>query len=166
MTIHVREFLMRVLALVGALVTVALTTAPLAAQNPEAQAEFKLTRAEIQRDRQAIVRAALKLDSVQSATFWPVYTEYKTEQEKSSDRAFKALSDFATNYDKLDDVNAKPVLDNWLGAREDQAKLARKWRSKFSKAIGEKKTLRFYQIESKLDQAIQGELIQQIPLAK
>ena len=44
--------------------------------------------------------------------------------------------------------------------------VAKKWRGKFVKAIGEKKTLRFYQIESKLDQAIQGEVLQAIPLAR
>ena len=57
------------------------------------------------------------------------------------------------------------MLDDWLGAREEQAKLAKKWRGKFTKTIGEKKTLRFYQIEAKLDQIIQGEILQAVPLA-
>ena len=156
---------MRVLVLMSALATMSLA-APLAAQQPTMDKEIKLTRAEIERDRQAIVKSALPLDAEEGAKFWPIYSEYRTEQQKIGDRSWKALTGFAENFDKLGDATAKTVLDDWLGAREDQAKLARKWRGKFVKAIGERKTLRFFQIEAKLDQAIQGEVIQAIPLAR
>jgi hypothetical protein len=156
---------MRALVLMSALATMSLAV-PLAAQQPTMQQEIRLTRDEINRDRQAIVKAALPLDAAESAKFWPLYSEYKLEQEKIGDRSWKALTGFATNYEGLGDETSKTVLDDWLGAREGQAKLAKKWRGKFAKAIGEKKTLRFYQIESKLDQAIQGEIIQAIPLAR
>jgi len=156
---------MRVLVLMSALATMSLAT-PLAAQQPTMDQEIKLTRDEIRRDRQAIVKAAMPLDEAESAKFWPLYGEYKAESEKIGDRSWKALTGFAKNYDGLGDETSKMVLDDWLGAREDQAKLAKKWRGKFVKAIGEKKTLRFYQIESKLDQAIQGEVLQAIPLAR
>jgi hypothetical protein len=163
---HSLESSMRVLVLTSALATMALA-APLAAQQPTSvQQEIRLTRDEINRDRQAIVKAALPLDATESAKFWPIYDEYKMEQKKIGDRSWKALTGFAENYDGLGDATSKTVLDDWLGAREDQAKLAKKWRGKFVKAIGEKKTLRFYQIEAKLDQAIQGEVIQAIPLAR
>jgi hypothetical protein len=165
MTIHVAELPMRVLALAGALFLLA-GAVPLAAQQPSSvQDDIKVTREGIKNDRQAIVRAAMRLDSAQAAKFWPVYHDYKAEQDKINDRSWKALTDFAASYDKLDDANSKPVLDNWLGAREEQAKLAKKWRGKFAKAIGEKQTLRFFQVESKLDLLVQGEVIQQIPLA-
>jgi hypothetical protein len=157
---------MRVLILASALMTMSLAV-PLAAQQPATvQDEIKLTRAGIQKDRQVIVKTALPLDNAEAAKFWPIYSEYKAEQEKIADRSWKALTAFGENYDKLGDETSKSVLDEWLGAREAQAKLARKWRGKFAKAIGEKKTLRFYQIEGKLDQVIQGEIMQQIPLAK
>jgi hypothetical protein len=156
---------MRVLILASALMTASLA-APLAAQQPTTvQEDIKLTRAGIQKDRQAIVKAALPLDNTEATKFWPLYTEYKAEQEKLGDRLWKALTSFAENYDKLGDETAKSVLDEWLSVREDQAKLAKKWRGKFTGAIGEKKTLRFYQIENKLDQVIQNEATQGIPLA-
>lgn len=153
------------------LVTVALlalaATAPLAAQQPASVTEeIRLTREQIARDRQEIVRQALKLDSAQSERFWPVYKEYKAEQEKIGDKSWKALTAFGKSYDNMDDATAKLVLDNWTSASEDRAKLAKKWRGKFAKAIGEKQTLRFYQIEGKLDYLVQGEVIAQIPLAK
>ena len=157
---------MRVLVLMSALATLSFAT-PLAAQQPTSvDKEIKLTRDEIRRDRQAIVKAGMPLDATESAKFWPIYSEYKAEQEKIGDRSWKALTGFANNYEGLGDATSKTVLDDWLGAREDQAKLAKKWRGKFVKASGEKKTLRFYQIEAKLDQAIQGEIIQAIPLAR
>ena len=156
---------MRVVILMSALAAVSLA-APLAAQQPaNVQQEIQLTRSGIQKDRQAIVKAALPLDNAEGAKFWPLYADYKTEQEAIANRSWKALTSFAENYDKLGEETSKAVLDDWVGAREDQAKLAKKWRGKFSKAIGEKKTLRFYQIEAKLDQIIQGEVLQAVPLA-
>jgi hypothetical protein len=156
---------MRVVILMSAVATMSLA-APVAAQQPaNVQQEVQLTREGIQKDRQAIVKAALPLDNAEAAKFWPLYTEYKTEQEAIGNRSWKALTSFAENYDKLGEETSKAVLDDWLGAREEQAKLAKKWRGKFTKTIGEKKTLRFYQIEAKLDQIIQGEILQAVPLA-
>ncbi|MCK7521636.1 MAG: hypothetical protein MZV64_30105 [Ignavibacteriales bacterium] len=59
------------------------------------QQEIRLTRDEIRRDRQAIVKAALPLDATESAKFWPTYDEYKAEQQKIGDRSWKALTGFA-----------------------------------------------------------------------
>ena len=156
---------MRILMIAAAgLVAVA---APAAAQYDDVRADdIKLTRDVIRSDREKIVRAAMKLDSAEAARFWPVYREYRVEQEKNSDRSWKALTQFADNYETMDEATSKMVIDEFLSAREGQAKLARKWHGKFAKAIGEKKALRYYQIESKLDQAIQGEIVQQIPLAR
>lgn len=151
-------------AAVAALVLVA---RPLAAQQKDAlKGEIALTRQEIQTGRQEIVRAALPLGEAEAQKFWPLYREYKEEQARTADKSWAALEEFAKGYDKLDEVTAKSVTDNWLSSREAQAKLAKKWRGKFAKAIGEKNTLRFYQIESKLDHMIQGEINQAIPLAK
>jgi hypothetical protein len=158
---------MRALYYLGALASLSLVAVPAAAQQSvTAQDDIKVTREQIRRDRGEVVRAAMVLDSAEAAKFWPLYQQYKDEQAKIGDKSMKALTDFAAKYDALDDTNSKSVLDNWLGARADQAKLAQKWRPKFAKAIGEKKTLRFYQVESKLDAIVQGEVLLNIPLAK
>lgn len=158
---------MRVSPFTAVLAALSLSALPLAAQQPASQQqEIQLTRDGIRKDREAIVRAALKLDSTEAAKFWPIYNDYKAEQSKIGDRQWNALSEFAKNYDTLGEETSKRVLDEWVGARADQAKLASKWRGKFAKAIGEKKTLRFYQIEAKLDNLLQGEVMQQIPLAR
>jgi hypothetical protein len=151
----------------AAVAALALVARPLAAQQKDAlKGEIALTRQEIQTGRQEIVRAALPLGEAEAQKFWPLYREYKEEQARTADKSWTALEEFAKGYDTLDEVTAKSVTDNWLSSREAQAKLAKKWRGKFAKAIGEKNTLRFYQIESKLDHMIQGEINQAIPLAK
>jgi hypothetical protein len=144
-----------------------LLAAPLAAQQPATlQDEIAYTRQEIATNRQEIVRQSLKLDEAQGAKFWPLYREYKAEQSKIADKQWATLTEFAKSYESLDDVTSKKVLDEWLAAGEDRAKLAKKWRGKFGKAIGDKNTLRFYQIEGKLDHLIQREAIAQIPLVR
>ena len=143
-----------------------LAAPPLAAQQPTMQEELRLTRQEIERDREKIVRAALPLSEEQAARFWPLYQEFRLEQQKVGDLQVKAVTAFAGSYESLDDATAKAVLDDWLKANEQRTKLAQKWHGKFAKAIGERNTLRFYQLEGKLNHLIQGETVMQIPLAR
>jgi hypothetical protein len=144
----------------------AMMAGPAMAQQDALKGEIAMTRQQIQTGRQEIVRAALPMSDAEAERFWPLYRDYKEEQARVADRSWKALEEFAKGYDKMDEATAKSVTDNWLSSREDQAKLARKWRGKFSKVLGEQKTLRFYQIESKLDHLVQGEINQAIPLTK
>ena len=130
--------------------------------------EIALTREVIQVKRKAIVALNLGLTDYESKAFWPVYEEYWSERKKLADRHITLLSDFAKNYvyESLTNKRAEEMLKEWLSVEQQKVKLQKKYIKKFRKAIPEKKVLRYFQIENKLDLVIDTELSSQVPLAR
>ena len=126
--------------------------------------EIALTREVIQVKRKAIVASNLGLTDYESKAFWPVYEEYWSERKKLADRHITLLSDFAKNYvyESLTNKRAEEMLKEWLSVEQQKVKLQKK----YIKAIPEKKVLRYFQIENKLDLVIDTELSSQVPLAR
>jgi hypothetical protein len=130
--------------------------------------DLNLTREVIMVKRKAIVALNIGLTDFESKAFWPVYEEYWAEMKKLGDRDVALISDFAKNYvyESLTNRKAEEMLKEWFSINRDELKLKRKYVKKFKKAIPEKKVLRYFQIENKLNLIIETELSAQIPLAR
>jgi hypothetical protein len=130
--------------------------------------DLNLTREVIQVKRKAIVALNMGLTDYESKEFWPVYDEYWAEMKKIGDRDVALISNFAKNYvyESLTNQKADEMLKEWLSMKNDELKLKRKYAKKFKKVLPEKKVLRYFQIENKLDVIIDTELAAQIPLAR
>ena len=130
--------------------------------------DLNLTREIIQVKRRAIVALNMALTDSESKEFWPVYDEYWAEMKKIDDRNVALISDFAKYYvyESLTNQKAEEMLKEWLSTKNDELKLKRKYAKKFKKVLPEKKVLRYFQIENKLDLIIDTELSAQIPLAR
>jgi len=142
---------------VAAAGTVAAQTAPdLAAQ-----------RAEIQKDRNSVVAAALPLTTEQTTTFWPLYKEYRAEMQKVGDRLEKLIRDYAANYNTtLTDEQAAAHLKEFFAVQKDALKVKEHFAPRFAAILPAKSVMRFYQIENKLDVILATDLVAEIPLAK
>jgi hypothetical protein len=136
---------------------------PANAQNAN---QSQAVRAELQAERTKIVAANLTLSETEATKFWPLYNEYRGEQSKLDDRALKMLEDYAANYETLTEDKAKELLERQLSIEDDRSKLRRSYVGKFQKVISPKKVARYYQIERKLDAAVQFEAAATIPLAQ
>ena len=66
----------------------------------------------------------------------------------------------------MTDEKARDLLQQQLDLEQDRAKLRRSYVSKFEKVLPAKKVARYYQIENKLDVALQYEAAKQIPLVE
>ena len=66
--------------------------------------------------------------------------------------------------DTATDKEMETMLTKWVKAGEDYAKLQGGWIKKFQPVLGSKGTIRFYQIESRLDLIVQAALASEIPL--
>ena len=76
------------------------------------------------------------------------------------------MTQFRDNFDGLGEEDAAYLIDGWLSLEADIVKLRRQYVNKFRKALSEKLTLRYFQIENKLDVIIDYDLAQVIPLAE
>ena len=129
------------------------------------RADYEIMRQQVAANRQAVVAENLKLDDDQAKEFWPLYREFHMHRDELSDRRVNALEEFYENYDKLSEKQAKTLLNDHMDLRQDRLALDKKYITKFRRILSEKHTLRYFQIENKLDAVIEDELVQVIPLA-
>jgi len=123
-------------------------------------------RAQVGANRQALVAANLGLTESESEAFWPVYREFHNERDQLMDRRVKMLTDFRDNFETLTDEQAKDILDGYFDLQSDLLKLNKKFVKKFDKVLPQKTTLRYFQIENKLDAIIDYDLAKVVPLAQ
>jgi hypothetical protein len=123
-------------------------------------------RAQVGANRQALVAENLGLTESESEAFWPVYREFHNERDQMMDRRVKMLTDFRDNFETLTDEQAKTMLSGYFDLQEDLLKLRKKFVKKFEKVLPQKTTLRYFQIENKLDTIIDYDLASVVPLAQ
>jgi hypothetical protein len=69
-----------------------LLSAPLSAQT---SAEFEKTREAMQKQKDEVISAEMKLTGEESKAFWPLYREYQEALRKLQDRSFRLLAEYA-----------------------------------------------------------------------
>ena len=125
--------------------------------------DLAVTRQQIQADRQAIVAQNLPLTEAQATAFWPLYQAYRAEVVKLGDQRVAAIMT-PTAGDTATDKELDTMLTKWVKVGEDYAKLQGAWIKKFQPVLGSQGTIRFYQIESRLDLIVQAAMASEIPL--
>ena len=126
--------------------------------------DIAVTRQQIQADRQAIVAQNLPLTDTQATAFWPLYQAYRAEVVKLGDQRIAVLTT-PTAGDTATDKEMQDALTKWIKLGGDYAKLQGDWIKKFQPVLGSRGTIRFYQIEFRLDLILQAAFASEIPLA-
>ncbi|HMU62615.1 MAG TPA: hypothetical protein PKA66_12595 [Gemmatimonadales bacterium] len=147
----------------AALLTLSALLAVPAVASAQVSTDLAVTRQQIQADRQAIVAQNLPLTEAQAAKFWPMYQEYRAAVGKIVDQRINAIMT-PTAGDTATDKELENFLTTWVKAGEDYAELQGAWVKKFQPVLGAKGTIRFYQIEYRLDLIVQAGMASEIPL--
>jgi hypothetical protein len=142
-----------------------LLSSPLFAQVSQ---EFEKTREEMQRQKDAVIAADMKLAEQESKAFWPLYQEYQGALRKLQDRYIKLLAEYAQEREKetFTDQKARALLDEYLDIDREDLWLKRAYLEKFSKILPAKKVMRYFQLENKIAAMVNYQMTQGIPLAK
>jgi hypothetical protein len=127
---------------------------------------IELIKTQVGTQRQALVAENLQLTEEESTSFWPVYRSFHSERDKLVDRRIKLLMEFRDNFDGLSEEQSKKLLDDYIALQGEQLALRKKWVKNFRAVLSEKTTLRYFQIENKLDAIIDFDLAQVVPLAQ
>ena len=123
-------------------------------------------RAQIGADRQALIAANLRLTEAESQNFWPLYREFHTKIDGLADRRLAILINFRDNFDTLDDEVSEQIIKDYFKLQQDLIKLKKQYAKKMNKVIPAKKTLRYFQMENKMDAIIDFEMTKIVPLAE
>ncbi len=151
-------------AILGMLVLGMLLCVPASAQ--QERDEIEILRAQIGADRQALVAANMNLSATQAENFWPLYRKYQADRNKLIDRRVAILTEFRDDYMGMTAEQAEQILIDALKLEKDILKLKDSYRKKFLKVLAPRATLRYYQIENKLDTVINYTLAGVVPLRK
>jgi len=138
----------------------------LPAQAQQERDVIELIKSQISTQRQALVAENVSLTAEQSEVFWPLYREFQAKRGPLTDRRIELMKEFRDNFDGLNDEQAGEIIDGWLKLQDDILKLRKQYVKKFRKILPEKTTLRYFQVENKLDTIIDYDLSRVIPLAE
>jgi len=135
--------------------------------NPSANeaAAMQLSISQLQANRQLVVAENLPLSDDKAGPFWDLYREYANERAKLVEKEVKIILEFRDNFETLTDDQAKRIINEYIKSEDQYNKLRKKYLSKFRRVLSEVETLRYFQIENKLDDIISFEVSQVIPLA-
>jgi alkanesulfonate monooxygenase SsuD/methylene tetrahydromethanopterin reductase-like flavin-dependent oxidoreductase (luciferase family) len=121
-------------------------------------------REEAGQDRRIIVRANMLLTETESARFWPLYDEYRTERKRIGDRKVRLITDFLAQQNSMSEDEARVLANEDFAIEKDTSELKTKWYKKMTKELSERTVARFFHIDEKLDAAADLALAANIPL--
>jgi hypothetical protein len=120
----------------------------------------------IKADKRLLVSENLQLTDSEAKVFWPVYEKYQAELFVLRGRLVQLISDYATAYDKMTSNKAKKLLDENMAIQTLRPRLNKDYLPRFRQILPDTKVVRYYQIENKIDAALNWELADRIPLMK
>ena len=130
------------------------------------EANVEVLRDTIRANKKALVAVNLTLTDEEAGRFWPVYDRYQTELTGVNDRLVKVIEDYGTNFRNLSNEKASELVEAYLSAEEDRAKVRRSYLPQFAASLPGRKVARFYQIENKMDAVLRYDLARTIPVVE
>jgi hypothetical protein len=137
----------------------------LAAQDTSAE-NMQLLLDKIKADKKLLVAENMQLNDAEAKAFWPLYERYQDELFLIRTRTAKLINDYADTYQNMTDATSKRLLGEYIKIETLRLKLHKAYLPKFSKILPGAKVVRYYQIENKINAALEYELASRIPLAK
>lgn len=131
-----------------------------------AAAQIAQVRADIQKDRNAIVGAAMDLTDAQAGPFWELYAQYRAARKPAADRIVALITDYAKTAGTMTDDQAGKLLDEMLAIQKTEAATKAEWAAKFKAKLPGKVVARFFQVDNKLDTIVNFQLAAEIPLVQ
>jgi polyhydroxyalkanoate synthesis regulator phasin len=121
-------------------------------------------RQEAGQDRRDIVKANMLLTASEGNTFWPLYDEYRNERSALNDKKVNLVKDFLSKRDTMTQDEAEKLTKEFFELQKDTVSLKEKYWSRMNKQLSARTTSRFFQIDQKLDAAVDLVIASRVPL--
>jgi hypothetical protein len=121
-------------------------------------------RAEAGQDRRDIVKANMLLTASEGNTFWPLYDEYRNERNTLNDKKVALIKDYLGKRDTMSQDDAEKLTKQFFDLQKDTISLKEKYWGRMNKVLSARTTTRFFQIDQKLDAAVDMVIATQVPL--
>ena len=130
--------------------------------------ELANARVMLQEGRETIIREDLRMTADEEAAFWPLYEDYRSDMMPIQDRYIALIADYMRQYEsgELTDEDAEEMLEGYIDIKSDLLRKRKKYVRQFRKILPMLKVARFYQLENKMNAAIDAELALLVPLVE
>jgi hypothetical protein len=139
---------------------------PLAAENVDREKAIDASRTIIKSERESFVSGTMKLSEEERLVFWPIYSAYREDRDKVTDRAVALVTEYMNHYEEITNEQAQRMLDEFLDIRKEELELKKTYVKRFNHVLEPRTTLKFFQMENRLDAVSRFQLTNQIPLTK
>ena len=126
--------------------------------------DVELLRQDLRSQRKEITAQYLPLTPDEATKFWPLFDQYRKEAIKPNDARWALIKDYATNYNTITDAQAQDYIKRASDIDQQLAALRMKYIPLFEKVISPKKTAIWFQIDRRIDLAINLQLSAVIPM--
>ena len=123
-------------------------------------------RVMVQTKRIDAVRKFLELEPREEVAFWPLYEEYRADLSRTNDRLAQLIRSYAGNSDHLSDQQSEQLLNEFLLVKEETLQLHYQYLGRFRQILPGRKIVRLFQLQQKLNAAIEADLANVVPLVK
>lgn len=139
---------------------------PLAAQDtPMTEDELiELVRSDLQKDKVAIIGAAMNFSADEAGKFWPIYKEYESALAKVGDARLALIKDYAENFESMTDEKATDIAHQAMKIEQQRFDLKKECFEKLSAGVSPVTAARFLQVENQLNLLLDLQIAQEIPL--
>jgi hypothetical protein len=157
---------MRAIFVLALAVAMAMVFAFPALSQDKASDNMQILLEKLRADKKLLVAANMELTETEAKAFWPVYDKYQDELFLIRARTARLIKDYSESYKDMKNEKAKALLDELLTIDSLGLKVRQAYLPKFRKVLSEKKVARYYQIENKIQAALNYELAKEIPLVQ
>lgn len=152
-----------------ALLLLAFASAPLQGQDynpldPNLRTQITAARDIMEKERRIILASELNLTSEERDKFWKLYNEYVDDSREINDIRVDVIVRYAENYRQINDDLARALVNDRFRHERELLKLRERYLKKMRRILPDIKVARFFQVELKMDAALNYNLASQIPV--
>ena len=107
----------------------------------------------------------MNLQADQQEAFWEHFGAYRAEMAAPESGRFVLLKEYQENFDNLTNERAGQLLADYLALEAQAVAIRQSYVDQFAAVLDPRQTLRFFQIDAKVDAIIRSEVSATNPLA-
>ena len=151
------------------LLLLAFASAPLQGQDynpldPNLRTQINAARGIMEKERRIVLASELNLTSEERDKFWGLYNEYVKDTREINDIRVDVIVRYAENYRQMSNDLAKELVNDRFRHEKELLKVRERYLKKMRRILPETKVARFFQVEMKMDAALNYNLATRIPV--
>jgi len=125
---------------------------------------MELVQADVLNGRADLVGEAMQFGADESATFWPLYTEYDKAVQEIGQQRWALIKDFAASYEMMTDEAAEDLIERAFAIRQERMDVQREFARTVAGALGPQIAARFIQVDNQIKNLLDLQIAMQLPL--